>query len=773
MDFVNSRWNRLARRLSRMSRDEVRTRLSQAASKRLDLLNYRLGRGFANGNWPTSTSRGEFFFDAEQVPGRIALLQKLLPGETTRIRDEADRICEHRFNLLGYTGLDYGREIDWQLDAVHGKRAPLRPWYKIDFLDFHEVGDHKITWELNRHQHLITLAKAWALTSENRYVEELAGQWYSWQRANPYPLGINWGSALEVAFRSLSWLWVEKVLHDSAPLPPAFRGDLTRGLFVNGRYIEKYLSVYFSPNTHLLGEAVALFFIGTLYPQLPGAERWKERGWKIILDAAERQVRDDGVYFEQALHYHVYALDFFLHSRILASRNGIEIPAELDRRLEKMLDVLEALSQSGPPEGFGDDDGGRVFNPRRNRTEHMTDPLAIGAAIYGRATAELTEESIWLLGEPSVPAGKAQPAREIRSKAFPAGGVYLLAGDKPCPHQIMIDAGPQGVGCCGHGHADALSLRMAMDGRRVLVDPGTSTYISDSNERDIFRGTGAHNTVRVDEQDQALVAGPFAWTAIPKTRVERWVSGDGFDFLVARHDGYSRLPSPVLHRRFVFRGPDGICLVRDVCEGQGRHLIESFWHFAEDIQVTSRQHGFVVSNTDHCAFAMLVAGSCDWHSETGSGLVSPAYGVNNAAPMVRISASPELSAECAVLMIAGESAQGLGALNYTSDSNHSAVRLYQYKTQDAIHKFMFAEGGRRWTAGEWTSDAAFLYCVSSFERAAGREDQLQRVAMVAGSFASRWDKEIVSRDHALEHWEWSGRDRKSSVGNPALEFADR
>ena len=47
-----------------------------------------------------------------------------------------------------------------------------------------------------------------------------------------------------------------------------------------------------------------------------------------------------------------------------------------------MLNVVEALAQAGPAEGFGDDDGGRLFNPRRNRTEHMTDPLALGALIY-------------------------------------------------------------------------------------------------------------------------------------------------------------------------------------------------------------------------------------------------------------------------------------------------------------------------------------------------------------------------------------------------------
>src|SRR5437660_9023700 len=106
---------------------------------------------------------------------------------------------------------------------------------------------------------------------------------------------------------------------------------------------------------------------------MPGAARWKESGWKIVLHEAERQVRPDGVYFEQSLHYHVYALDFFLHARLLAAKNGLEIPAEYDAVLGKMLSVVQALSQAGPPEGFGDDDGGRLFNARRNRTENMTE----------------------------------------------------------------------------------------------------------------------------------------------------------------------------------------------------------------------------------------------------------------------------------------------------------------------------------------------------------------------------------------------------------------
>ena len=58
------------------------------------------------------------------------------------------------------------------------------PWFKIPFLDFAVVGDHKVTWELNRHQHLVTLAKAWLLTQreekDDKYIRELTAQWRSW-----------------------------------------------------------------------------------------------------------------------------------------------------------------------------------------------------------------------------------------------------------------------------------------------------------------------------------------------------------------------------------------------------------------------------------------------------------------------------------------------------------------------------------------------------------------------------------------------------------------
>src|SRR5208282_2142214 len=686
-----------------MSGGEVGTRLAQGLNKRADLLRHRLRISPKTIRLHAFSTKGKFFFDRAQAARRAELLQQRLPTEAAAVVAEADEICVHRFRLLGYENLDYGKDddIDWHLDRVHGKRAPLDPWFGIPFLEFALVGDHKVIWELNRHQHLVTLAKAWLLTHNEKYVRELTAQWRSWINANPYPLGINWASTLEVAFRSLSWVRVDQLLAE-APEYAKFRAELLPALAFHGRYIERYLSTYFSPNTHLLGEAVAMFFLGTLYPQMPHAARWKSEGWQIILREAGRQVRPDGVYFEQSLYYHVYALDFFLYARLLAARNAVDIPPAYDAVLGRMLDVVAALAQAGPAEGFGDDDGGRLFNPRRNRTEQMTDPLALGAVMYSRQfpAARVTEEAIWLFGEPAVEElarseAETKPRPAARSVAFPDGGVYVLADSQPWAQTMMVDAGPQGVGRSGHGHADALSLRLTMDGRRWLVDSGSGVYISkDSADRNVFRGTGAHNTMRVDGLDQAVADEPFSWTHIPNTQAENWIVGKSFTYFVGSHNGYARLADPVVHRRHVLNIAGGLWLVRDVALGRAEHELELRWHFAPDLEVHAAGAGRVESGVSpsESRLTLIMPEETVWHTpmEVTKTLLSPAYGALQPAPLVRCHAHVLLPAETATVLL-----QQSGPQSHEprlASMAQATLQVYELDYHDESHGFFFALG---------------------------------------------------------------------------------
>jgi Heparinase II/III-like protein/Heparinase II/III N-terminus len=757
-----------------MDWEEIRFRVAQEFLKRADLALYRAGvRPLLPSVRDRRSAPTKFFFGADEGKNepahRAELLRVRLPREANAIIQEADEICRHEFRLLGYDKADYGQKIDWH--AAQGKRAPMLPWFRINFLDFATVGDHKAIWELNRHQHLVTLAKARLITGNPAYTNELVAQWYSWQRANPYPLGINWASALEVAFRSLSWVWVRNLLAGCPELPETFRADLLPALQLHGRYIERYLSTYFSPNTHLLGEAVALFFIGTLCPEISAAERWRKNGWELLLKEAERQVRSDGVYFEQSLYYHVYALDFFLHARHLASENGFVIPQSFDAVLKKMLDVLRALSGAGTPHGFGDDDGGRVFNPRRNRVECMTDPLALGAVLYDcdkYATAGLTEEAIWLFGDRAIETFETpQPQRVTESRAFEEGGIYLLNDDQPRVQQIMIDAGPQGSGNSGHGHADALSVRYSLDGHHFLIDPGTYCYVSPGPERDWFRGTAAHNTLRVDNLDQAIPGGPFAWKETANVKDKSWVKGQTYDYFVGSHDGYLRLADPVLHRRFVFHVKGGLWFVRDVAEGRGTHLLETFWHFAADVDVNQVQGGILAAASataerrQSVTMALLVDRNSAWKTEITEGFVSPAYGCKQVARVVRVGANTKLPAECGVLLLPTAQASDAGVLSSLGGSEGSVNETsgYRYQSFQVTEFLFFSDNHLPWKCGPWASDARFLYC----KLESGRFTQ---VIMIDGSFAEWSGRRFVSLRARANSFEWLNRDGLKKVLSP-------
>src|SRR5690242_15545433 len=248
---ANRAFTKNIRRVAGMSRDEIRVRATQEISKRWDFARSRVGLGVpVRGAAEPFRGGGRFFFQREEVDGILSWLRKNLPETTEQIIKQADQILAHRFDLLGYESVDYGREIDWHRDAVHGQIAPRRPWYRVKYLEFNKVGDHKITWELNRHQHLVALAKAYRLTGDKRYSAELFQQWYGWRNQNPYPVGINWASSLEVSFRSLSWLWVWHLVEGCKDTPSKFCEDVHEALIQNARHIERYLSTYFAPNTH-------------------------------------------------------------------------------------------------------------------------------------------------------------------------------------------------------------------------------------------------------------------------------------------------------------------------------------------------------------------------------------------------------------------------------------------------------------------------------------------------------------------------------------------
>ena len=555
-----------------METDELRTRIRQEFHKRLDRV-----RGFLRlpparpRRAPGSTEPGRFFFRESEIPAIVAQIKAKAPDAEKAVQKRARKLLAGHFDLLGYRDLSFGEQIRWSLDPVSGREAPLRSWPSVPYLDPAAVGDHKVTWELGRHQHLVALARAWRITGDTAFRDEALRQWRDWRDSNPYPKGIHWTSALEVAFRSISWMWLWALLDPGDPA----RAELEDACGHSALYLERYLSHYFSPNTHLLGEAVALYALGQVFRQFAPAPRWRDTGRRIVLEQAEKQVRPDGLYFEQSIYYHVYAIDFLIFFRLIGRQNQDPESAQVDPVIERMAEMLMRLSQGGAPPRFGDDDGGRLFDQARNRTEHLLDPLSTAALLLARADFEaaaggLREETLWMLGADAAKRWNtlvASPAKPAASRHDDGGWHVLVSAEQP-PRTLILDAGPLGALSGGHGHADALSVQSIRNGRSILTDPGTGRYPRDTPDRDAFRSTAAHSTLTIDGRSQAQPKNAFAWEAMPASVTEEFLDAHLLDFVVARHHGYESLPDPVIHRRWALLLDGGLIFIRDIARGK-------------------------------------------------------------------------------------------------------------------------------------------------------------------------------------------------------------
>jgi hypothetical protein len=328
-----------------------------------------------------------------------------------------------------------------------------------------------------------------------------------------------------------------------------------------------------------------------------------------------------------------------------------------------------------------------------------------------------------------------------------------MGDDEPYPQQMMIDAGPQGTGHSGHGHADALSIRFSVEGQRVLIDPGTCVYISDDHDRNLFRGTSAHNTLRVNGVDQALPVGPFAWSATPTVQTEHWISGKGFDFFVGSHNGYGRIADPVLHRRLIFRAKGGFWFLLDRAQGQQAHLLEVFWHFApslrvavEDGDITAKFPESPEQTINAAGIALLACRNSAWNAELSSALDSPAYGTKRTTPMACLSSRTLLPAQSALLLVPLMAGTTPGYFADCTEAGSNA-RAYRYDLPQSTHYVILHDGGGNWTHSRWTSDAELLYCHL-------RDGRPAHLVMISGSFANWQEQNLVSLQKPAEFVEW-------------------
>lgn len=582
----------LVRRLSRMSPAEMGARGTQAVRQVFERAKHRRPVPLAR-RMPrkSCTWASPAWLAPLHETGEIGPHLRAAYGWTPA---RADEYLRNRYTFFTFEDRQFRTPLRWNRDELTGIEAPLEYGMHLDYRDASKVGNIKYLWEINRHQHLVELAKAYRLTGADMYADALADQVFSWIEQCPFPFGVNWSSSLEVAMRLISWTCCMDLLSTASGEwvrdHPEFWRAWVSSSYEHLRFIRNHLSGHSSANNHLLGELCGLF-VGSLSFTFKESERWREFAHAGLEREALRQNWPDGVNKEQATAYHCYVFTLLVLPMILGSRNGVTFSADYTRRLERMAEYAAALvDRDGELPRIGDDDEGRVviLDPPRAGTP-VRSLLATAAALFGRAdfrerSCGFDEQSYWLLGKGGETRFQSAVQTGPPRTAFPDAGYYLIT---PEDSWLLFDCGHLGyLSIAAHGHADALAFILRYRGLDFLVDPGSYAYHTHSTWRSYFRGTAAHNTLRIDGLDQSVIGGNFLWLRQAKARILE-VSPMS---VRGSHDGYGRLKPPVTHERSItYENRERAYIVRDTVTGQGTHTIEQHFHCHPDCTV--RQEG--------------------------------------------------------------------------------------------------------------------------------------------------------------------------------------
>ena len=432
-------------------------------------------------------------------------------------------------------------------------------------------GDIRLVWEPARLQKVVALLvyARQADAAERKKAMNVARRMIlSWLLDNPFPRGVHYQSVMECALRVPVFFMALKQIDN---LNAEESEILLNAIYRHGWLISKKLSLYSSLGNHTITEAVGLIFAGAVYRSTRRGRDWLERGIKLLNCELSHQILEDGGPAEQSLNYHRFVLDLYLIAMDFIQKNNLGNVSHWQTKLAAGELFLSAFKdKNGIFPSIGDSDDGCAVAP------------GISPSILAKGGIDKNYIT------------------------FVDSGYTIIRNDELV---FTFDHGPLGMApFYGHGHADALSITLAKNGHPLLIDPGTYRYNGVPKLRRYFKGTRAHNTVTIDDQDQAIQQTGFIWSKPYCAKLTEAETQEGRLFFSAFHDGYTRLNQPVRHYRSILFFDQANFLIRDRFSGKGKHQFQINFHLHPKVTINQAGKWWMLTNCGEKIFIRLLDG---------------------------------------------------------------------------------------------------------------------------------------------------------------------
>lgn len=504
----------------------------------------------------------------------------------------AENILNGDLPFFGRHTFASGFPPDWFRNPVTGQRVdPERSWTKMCFAS-PDYGDLKFILEPSRFLFVYPLARAYAITGDERFAEAFWRAVENWAQCNPPMSGPLWICGQESSLRIIAWTFALNAFIHSAATTPARTALLISMIAAHAWRIERTLDYARSQRSnHLISEAVALWTVGTMYPELERARGLRELGSRLMREAIVDQIKPGGLHLQYSFNYQRFVLQLLLCTLQLAKIHDCDLHADIHQRTTAAYDFISEFVDpiSGHAPNHGSNDGSNILPLTSCDSGDYRPLLRLGAAVLNRPTtlsAGLWDEAaIWICDASKAGSDNQVPeAPQVYNTGF-----FRLGSQQSW---ALVRAGRYSR---RPFQADQLHVDLWWRGLNLARDAGTYLYNGDPPWDNGLAGAAVHNTVTLDGRDQMRRVTRFLWAdwAQATGRVSP-VLKNGIackDRFEGEHDGYKQLG--VTHRRVVQSlGEDGWVVVDDLL-GAGVHEATLHWLLAD----------LPVEKTEACPFA--------------------------------------------------------------------------------------------------------------------------------------------------------------------------
>lgn len=531
------------------------------------------------------------YFRKREKPVYLFSLKDAEGLKDDQIIDDAEKVMEH--DIFGYK---FNGPIDWTFNPTTETSR-----------------DNEWSWSLFRTIYWQPLARAYALTKDEKYTKEFLSEMHSFRHSwpadefirdftfvpkQPFP-GTAWRT-IETGIRVYTtWLPVFEIFRHSTVWTSEDLASFLLGIRDHALFLMGHYSNHDRSSNWLSMETSALLQIAIMFPEFKEAKEWFDTAYGRVMHEVRFCFSDNGIHMEKTPIYHMVASIAFAQALVMCKKNDIYVPDyawECIRRSAKYICSLIKPDLSTPMIGDADRDD---LTTRRSDTSIYE---GMNLSFFPQDLNELRAYMNWmyeLFGDEEFKyfatlrkEGKAPLQNDYK---YSEEGIYVMrsgwgrCADYLCTHSTQLELGERST----HSHNDCMHAEVTLKGEDILVDSGRYIYRSSvwKDWRAYFCSALAHNTLYVDDHEMGEIKGVDRRRNV-RALCHFFGKAEGLKMADLSHNGYAYLPDPIFHRRKLIMAPNSVVLLIDYVEGPAKecHDFRLMYNFNSTDVILKEKH---------------------------------------------------------------------------------------------------------------------------------------------------------------------------------------